>query len=1328
VCQDRVILDFKIWYEAYIPKYLQKHSFVPAFDIQNNLLTGVDTHVNQLKNYIKLLEDQKEDMKKFAPLFLDIKISKLIEDINKKLAEPEKRPNPFAKAEEQEKLKASHGHYLPELIQDFNAKGLDTDLISVLGGAYASDWQNRNLNAEDPISKKVEELAEPLRDSLRLIIRVFTDPEGLVYNSLGDNKKNIIHFYNVFKFLLPPEERKLEIVRRLVPNQQFKLGEPVNFLTPQVFDKLNENPHSFTDAINRDRFLLSKDPDTDLETIHRAAKPIFFSSDFPKVLTSDPAKLNLDNPLKKLMETPEERKDRKKSNLDRLLYQVYVLARADGTIPADKPASNQQILRKLKDWVEATDAFEEELPIISESLPLTEEAVNEAPQHSEKSDPKNRFQQLIPAPVFKRFFVPLLQHICSKIDDCHFPTEVQKPEFIAKYEKFGNFDDMKKDNALASLIEPGVLAIIHDKLENKKLDELDKDIDSYFDDFEPYNEDELEDLDGQNFSGKFESPKLKAPINRIKDEQNEELLEEIPEDIRIEEDQPPSIVKQQSIKKLNDDGVVVHCPAIIEPMRVKSKANRVKQAKVEAINPLLNQFIPVGEPITDNGKKIIDKLITKAENADEPAKEATMKTLLLKVIMQRIKDRQDKEEKPDNEMTLIDHINKRIVDKLLNSFSFLDTKGIRNFFERERNRVGQMRFDSENPLDQKFFKFDMIFFYFFAAEAKASRAQKEGKSREALAKELVDIQLASKAVNERFQLGITKLVDIRAQLKSTVYNNVALLERMPAYEFFVPFLDFFNYFENIETKSEAEYQNYSEIFMNFYKFLVRLRTTIGYKIESPHSYVLANLERCLVYTEDVVVSSLSLVDDVCVMSHRKYAEMYYFYKLYLLANNKIQGVNLNPYQERKFDTHVRVFINFVDQNTKFKSKLIELCDKSDAPICTTWNLYTNLISYLHDAAEASDSIVPAFKKAYSQGTSAIKFAVIGAFESVYIAVSNGNQINWSKYQQMVFELKRNNIDVTKFENGDLDFLTQYFIRTYKKLIFNQQEAKVSAVVRRILSVKTEESTETFLSFIPHYNTYYHFDGAKFFLLLSQTPEEFRIIAEAIVNLNQGHHLFELNNQKTHRDLINFIRSAANSDDQVVIMHQIKQFIQEDYEKTKDRSRMCVESELRSDGLDADEEALLNEFMLEAAENGSNVEDKTNTLLEQELAKPDTENNVVITEQVIKLQVSDESRIAETLGLKLDEENVILLQPNEQDKNIEELVAGQIKLNHEELTPAELQKALELKAQFMKSLGEQISEQQKNAPLDTHSGILGNPSSPKKEGKKFQRKKGDKQLI
>lgn len=58
------------------------------------------------------------------------------------------------------------------------------------------------------------------------------------------------------------------------------------------------------------------------------------------------------------------------------------------------------------------------------------------------------------------------------------------------------------------------------------------------------------------------------------------------------------------------------------------------------------------------------------------------------------------------------------------------------------------------------------------------------------------------------------------------------------------------------------------------------------------------------------------------MSHRKYAEMYNFYKFYLLRNQKYtvnkKQLNLMPYPGTTIFTHVRLFMNFLQNDEKMQ--------------------------------------------------------------------------------------------------------------------------------------------------------------------------------------------------------------------------------------------------------------------------------------------------------------------------------------------------------------------------------------------------------------------------
>ena len=113
-------------------------------------------------------------------------------------------------------------------------------------------------------------------------------------------------------------------------------------------------------------------------------------------------------------------------------------------------------------------------------------------------------------------------------------------------------------------------------------------------------------------------------------------------------------------------------------------------------------------------------------------------------------------------------------------------------------------------------------------------------------------------------------------------------------------------------------------------------------------------------------------------------------------------------------------------------------------------------------------------------------------------------------------------------------------------------------------------------------------------------------------------------------------------------------------------------------------------------------------------------SVVVTEQVIKIQVNDESKIAKILGLDLENENVINLKDGENVADLQKAFEGKIKLHEENLSAAEVQQAMELKEQFRAALNEQLTIRTGNQG-DTHSGVLVNPSSPTKGARKFIRK-------
>lgn len=68
--------------------------------------------------------------------------------------------------------------------------------------------------------------------------------------------------------------------------------------------------------------------------------------------------------------------------------------------------------------------------------------------------------------------------------------------------------------------------------------------------------------------------------------------------------------------------------------------------------------------------------------------------------------------------------------------------------------------------------------------------------------------------------------------------------------------------------------------------------------EDAYKYVLDMLELCLTITEtqkDFDEIKDSEFKNICHLSHRKYAEIYYFYKFYLITNKKVENIDISSY-------------------------------------------------------------------------------------------------------------------------------------------------------------------------------------------------------------------------------------------------------------------------------------------------------------------------------------------------------------------------------------------------------------------------------------------------
>ena len=1112
ICQDRVILDFHIWYEAWSMKYIQENNDKSGTDLNQSMIGEVETHIKQLKAYIEALEGMKPAITLLPPLHMDVKVSKLNSDINQ-LLHSKDAENKFEDIDLQNKLQKEHGFYTPQLIDDINKTPFSNDLITSVADAFESDWDIQEDPQGELMSAKVNELAGPLRKTLKLIIKIFANIDDLVYKSLDHPTKDSLQlFFNKFMFLLTPEEIRKEVLKNLV-GTEVPQEIAQNFFDKDVFNKLNNPPTVFSNPIHRDMFITLPNTETNLENIHKAVHPQLFSWPFLGEFDSKASDLQLGTTKKEREVTDKTTTDaRKRAKLGLMMYKVYLFARLDGTLPHDEEFKNQEILQKLFDWVKDTEAFNPIKPEIdeegSEFTPLA----------------TNDYAQLFEASKFKKYFVPLLHFICNKIDGCRMLSEENKPRIIEQFEKFGNFEQLKANERLASLVPTEILDEINKSIEDNEIRRLEENLDDMLD-----LPSESDDTDSEEEPLAIHRKKSTVGMKPLKDDLHnlddgvieEPVLEDKP--VVIDADIP----KAYQIKKKG-------------PTKMLAQVSEKHEA---AFKPIVNKFLPPTGEINQKSKDFIDKYLEKAEVIGKDKKKSIMITLLIKHVLTRFKDDEklikddpeyDESNRKVNPTTeIINTINNKMVAKLRASYSFSGTAGLKNFFMKALSSISTMHYLPSNQEEQALFRNDIILFVYFAQEDRLLRAAKDSKLKRT---ELVQIKKEVVYTNNNLhghlfdeETNKNSFDDLRKVVRKEILENPLLMERMPAYEFFIHFLDMFNYFENVESSDKAETTGFSDVYMNFYTFLNTVRSEIYQDVENPHEFVLERLEHCLLYTENIEKLTVHSYDANCKMSHRKYAEMYYFYKIYLLANHKPVAVSLSPYPQTKFDAHSRIFLNFVRE---YPSPAFEdICKATPKEaICASSHFFRILSNYVQNDKLSANYLVSEIKKVYNKEDPVQKFHFLAGVEALNLHLVRGNMKIWERIMSLMKELTKAHMDFFNFQDSDIPMLSNFLKRTYRKLVFSDKEARVAMAVQKILEGEYNPMfiKDSFGSYLVHGGIVY-LDYVKIFLLLSTTTAEFDRIAKFIVDSKSGNSLIRMNDPQYNNDYDIILSRVGNQE-------------------------------------------------------------------------------------------------------------------------------------------------------------------------------------------------------
>lgn len=297
----------------------------------------------------------------------------------------------------------------------------------------------------------------------------------------------------------------------------------------------------------------------------------------------------------------------------------------------------------------------------------TEEFKDEAFDSKDKpSKPNKGFQVLLPNGKFKHYYLSLLSLLCSKIPDCPTGLKAKKEgkQILEQFKDNGNFEELKENPLIDSLVEPVMLKEIGEEMAKDKITKFAK---------------ELDDLVAQ-------FPVITTP----------EKEDELP----LEED-PANLKKVQPRKRSS----------------YNQKLQETFDTKVGEV------FLGPASRESDEQKRVhLKNFIDTIESTDNPQKKSVLHTLLIRFIY-KLHLKNPLKAKPVIEDTL-----KYQLRKVRLSFDYKRIKGFDNFMHRTLTSVSSKSEFEPRSFDQKLFhNLDFIVFVEMAFMDHYMSAMKSGQ-------------------------------------------------------------------------------------------------------------------------------------------------------------------------------------------------------------------------------------------------------------------------------------------------------------------------------------------------------------------------------------------------------------------------------------------------------------------------------------------------------------------------------------------------------------------------------------------------------------------------
>ena len=1000
-------------------------------------------------------------------------------------------------------------------------------------------FEEYDKKSNDPdLTVILEDNTKAIITTLETILNIYgNNPSSEKYTKLTDAEKDTLQ---KFYDVFKPLLDKVAVkiqVFNLLTGNSQFREQPSDFFTPEMFQGINPDNKPLKSIITRDRFLTLYKDDFLLENLHDATADEMYS--LPMVDVFDVAKFDL---IKDEVDKKEEDKaDRHKVRVFLVLYKVYTIARHDGTIAPNSPNDVESVMKELFDWVSKTKIFD---------TPVADTLGDVITPHPEAL-------QILPADTFKRYFLPLLQTICEFIPGCKLSEHENKEDIIRKFVDFGNMDELGDKQNLASLVP----------------------------------EDVRDEIIRQ--SGVQQLKDMMEDINEIKKEQAKE--DEV--DPLLEED--PEVFTQTKDEKLP-----VKRPSIAEiHKKVRTRNPRTEKMQEEFNNNIGKKFFPPGKVDDPKSEKILDSFIGTIEGSENPKTVDLMRNLLFRFIYEKAQQKAD------------DKVVVKTIDYYVNKFkqlaNYQDLKALDNFFAK--TMISFDRYEPATADDHFTYNMDYIMLVIFPIQKEFALQSKKLEKKQADALPIKK-EWASRVSQFRTVPVASKAsVDARTgMLMKSFRNDPLVLEKLSGLKLLFDLRGFFQYYEPNNQKSEAVVARYHSIYLNFYQFIAHLRRTLVKDIKNPHQYVLNRLEECMVFTETFEEwSDIVNTHPFCLFSHRKYAEMLFFYKAFLLGGSqKKLDISIDSDSEKEFNTHTREFLVFSNSNSEYNKVLSDNCKTADQKnlnnksICMSFNFYTDLITYVKNDNIAESSIYEDIQALPNRDSFSTKINVINGLEAGYLFVQNSMPSHYHKFGQLfTFFLDKRSVlnSLLRFTNDDVDQMTLYMQRTYKKLMISKDEENIASIVQTVLETTGDTALRSFLTYNKRVSSFF----IKLFLQYAKTHEQFKKIAQLFIDEKFSIELIKMND-KTHDDdhkqFVTAVKRLPSSEAVTagsdIVRNMLREFYSKFHSISESNADIFLFEEFKKNNQSEDRslDVLLNQLM---GEECADINDEVTANLEKE---------------------------------------------------------------------------------------------------------------------------------